>query len=242
MARFISEINIPSCIVTKELIESIEKYLHAKFFAIATTDDDKSLLEEAISISITDSFGTERLKSITEFTQPRFSDNTTRISITIRRPYNSSFDHFEIDVQFDSSRMFTRAKADYEGINSREFVTGLLQGVLNCVGTTRTKNWLFNLPSGPEGGLWGIAIFSPAFVIPLFKSSSPLTWIPLLVVFSLYAYLFAAKRLRPYTTFDSNLADRRDKLWSWFVGGCLSFLIFSTALAKFRDFIFRYLQ
>lgn len=235
MARFSSEIKIPSCIVTKALIESIEKYLRTKFLALAVTDEDKQLLEEAISISITDSFGTERLNSISEFSLPRFSDDTTRLCIGIRRPYRSSFDAFEVDVQFDVSRTFTRAKADYEGSNSREFVTGLLQGSQNCVATTKTKNWLFNLPPGPEGGLWGLTLFSPAFAISIFEASSPLTYIPLFAALTLFAYLFGAKRLRPYTTFDSNLADRRDKFWNWFVGGFLSFIVFSTVLARFRD-------
>ncbi len=235
MARFSSEIKIPSCIVTKGLIESIEKYLRTKFLALAASDEDKQLLEEAISISITDSFGTERLNSISEFSLPRFSDDTTRLCIAIRRPYRSAVDAFEVDVQFDVSRTFSRAKADYEGLNSREFVTGLLQGIQNCVATTKTKNWLFHLPPGPEGALWGLAMFSPAFAISIFNVSSPLTYIPLLAAVTLYAYLFGAKRLRPYTTFDSNLADRRDKFWNWFVGGFLSFIVFSTVLTRFRD-------
>ena len=235
MARFSSETELPSCIVTKELIESIEKYLRTKFLALAACDEDKHLLEEAISISVTDSFGTERLKSISEFSLPRYGDDTTRLCIDLRRPYRSSLDAFEIDVQFDVSRAFSRAKADYTGSNSREFVTGLLQGIQNCVATTKTKNWLFHLPPGPEGGLWVLAMLSPAFSMSIFKASSPLTYIPLFAALTLFAYLFGAKRLRPYTTFDSNLADRRDKFWNWFVGGFLSFIIFSTVLAKFRD-------
>lgn len=235
MAHFSSETKLPSCIVTRELIESIEKYLRTKFLTLAASDEDKQLLEEAISISITDSFGTERLSSISEFSLPRFSDDTTRLCVAIRRPYRSSFEAFEVDVQFDVSRTFSRAKADCEGSNSREFVTGLLQGIQNCVATTKTKNWLFHLPPGPDGGLWALAFFSPAFAMSFFKASAPLTYIPLFAAMTLFAYLFGAKRLRPYTTFDSNLADRRDKFWNWFIGGFLSFIFFSTVLAKFRD-------
>lgn len=238
MAHFSSETRLPSCVVTKELIESIEKYLREKFLRLAASDEDKQLLEEAISISITDSFGTERLNSISEFSLPRFSDDTTRLCIAIRRPFSSSFDSFEVDVQFDVSRMLSRAKADYEGSYSREFITGLLQGIQNCVATTKTKNWLFHLPPGLEGGLWGFALFSPAIATSIFEASSPLTYIPLFAALTLFAYLILAKRLRPYTTFDSNLADRRDKFWNWFVGGFLSFILFSTLLAKFRDALF----
>jgi len=238
MARFSSETRLPSCIVTKELIESIENYLRTKFFALAACDEDKQLLEEAITVSITDSFGTECLNSISEFSPPRFGDDTTRLCIAIRRPYRSSFAAFEVDVQFDASRTFSRAKADCEGSNSREFVTGLLQGIQNCVATTKTKNWLFHLPPGAEGGLWGLVLLSPAFAMSIFKASSPLTYIPLFATLTLFAYLLGAKRLRPYATFDSNLADRRDTFWNWFVGGFLSFIVFSSVLAKFRDALF----
>ena len=235
MARFTSEIKLPSCVVTKDLLESIEKYLRSRFSAIATTDEDKELIADAIVVSITDSFGTERMKSITELSLSRFSDDTTRVNVSMRRPYKSSFEHFDVEVQFDLSRTFSRVKVDFEGANSREFVLGLIQGLSSCVATTKNNNWFFNLPSGPDGALWGLAMVSPVVVVQYFKVSSTLTYVPLMIAVILYFYLFVAKRFRPYTTFDSNLADKRNGHWDWFFRGFMGFLIFSTIFATFRD-------
>ena len=47
-------------------------------------------------------------------------------------------------------------------------------------------------------------------------------------------YLFGIGTLRPYTTFESRASDRSDKIWSWFLGGTGTFLLFGTLLTFLR--------
>lgn len=238
MSRIRFESKIPSCHVTKDLVQALENYLVSRLSALAASDAERERLREGLSIEITDAFGTEKLASINEYVTPRFSDDTSQVTVELERPTRSSFPYFDIDIQLNRQMTHAKVRIVYEGENAREFVAGVSQGITECIKTQATGNWFFHPPATVEGALWVIAPVSPWVAAGAYKVSVALGSIALIATLLLLVYTFVLKRLRPYITFESNAAERLERRWSWFIGGLLSFLVFSSLLTWFRDVLF----
>lgn len=233
--RFSHESPLQSCRVTKELVNSIENYLTSRLSALTGSEQDRVALKESLIVFITDSFGTERLSSIAEYSQPRFSDDVSRVVVKITQPYATSFQYFEFEVRFDIQKIHSRLRLTYDGDNAREFVVGVEQGIKACIATEGNFNYLFHPPPELDGALWVITPMLPALDILAYNYHSALGYLALVFTMCIYAYVFVAKRMRPYTTFDSNASERQNKRWSWFLSGFSTFVVFSSLLAAFRD-------
>lgn len=219
-------------------MQALETYLITRMSALAESDSEREKLREGFSIEITDSFGTEKLASINEYVTPRFSDDTSQVSVELEGPARSSFPYFDIDIQFNRQMIHAKVRIVYEGKNAREFVAGVSQGITECIKTQATGNWFFHPPAAVEGALWVVAPISPWIAAGAFKVNLVLGSIAVIATLLLLAYTFVSKRLRPYISFESNAAERLERRWSWFVGGFLSFLVFSSLLTWFRDSLF----
>jgi hypothetical protein len=225
MEEFTSEVTLTSCIVTKVLVDSIEQLLLNRFNALAQNDEELKLLKENISVSITDSYGTQTLNSISDFPLPRFSDDTKQISISISSPYRSSFKSFKVEVQFNTQKMFTKTRISFTGTNSRQFVTGLLDDIKRHVALNKTSHWLFHFPPTFEGMVWGLALIFPLIIVITFNPVVPESYLSLLIPLIAVIYLYGLNRIFPYTTFDSNIADKRKSKFQWILGLIVSAVI-----------------
>jgi len=238
MARFILEKRISSCVVGTELLKKLEEYLLNNIPEM--TSVSKEEIRDKYSLLITDNFGTENLCSISEYPGPIFRDSTNRVSL--------GFDLYSpkiicVSVKFSTERFGSCINIDCESQNARGFVVAIYDGIKRILEPYHNLNKLLYPHPTVDGFLWGIAIaiawvpvllliaeltdrFSPYFYI--------LTNFPLFVI--LFSYVI--RKMKPYTSFESNRYFKIKKWTGWFFYGLLSFIIFGTLLFSLRKRLF----
>jgi hypothetical protein len=235
MECFTSKTPIESCFVTKELIQSLEEYLKNSFYHLYKEEDYKKIFNENLSILIIDSHGTEKLPSISAFSLPRFSDSTTSVSIKLDTIFSSP-PKLKVYIDFKPDRFFAKVHIEKHGDDAREFVTGLNKRIHEIIATKHTINWIFN-PTF-YFGLFSVSISSIlAMLIFIYIRQAQIPYALISITVPICLYTFITKKIRHYITFDSNLEERRSKIWNWFVGALGTFVIFTMFFPKISELI-----
>jgi hypothetical protein len=228
MLRFISEFQLPSCKVTKPLLQSIEKYLKATIPGQFSSDRERQQLEKGLYLSIFDVFGVGVAKSIDEFAPVRFSDTTNCIKIGINMLVGVDDKHLELEIQFHRFRWSSRAKVDCHSPNARELVMGLREGILSLIAPHKTSSWLFNPPAVLHGVLLGIGGALLGMYGASFLVSSPPPFATVLCL-TFILYVSVPLLLNPYTAFDSARNDMLNAWWKRCVGFYIAFVVSTPA-------------
>lgn len=111
---------------------------------------------------------------------------------------------------------------------------GLREGIARVLEPHKTWHWLCY----PTAAVWGtlFAAFTIA-ALTLWKlpeTNALFTYaLAAIVAFCLYYLQFSAN-LRPYVSFESRASERSNKVWSWFLGGLMTFLLFGTLFTMAR--------
>ena len=228
---FSHEQPLPSLRVTKELLKSLEKYLVKRVVDAAILTEEEAKL--ALSIRIEDSLGTEKIISIDQMTPSRFADSTSRVEIEIDSPYRRDGIRLRVRLNFAKGRLFSTLAISATMPNAREVALGLRDGLLRVLEPQRTWHWIVHPSAQWWGCVMGVSLWVGYY---LFSTDGKEPYYPiLLAIFAfVWFYLFGFGTLRPYTTFESRASDRSDKIWSWFLGGAGTFLLFGTALTFLR--------
>jgi hypothetical protein len=236
MPKFSLQQKMPSCLVSKELLSSIEAYLKSEL----PTKFGESLGDETdYRISIKEKIGTETLVGITDCSSGTFSDGTTAIEMRWSNGYQAAT-RLEILVDFDREYYLSKVRVECTGPIAREMAKGVAESILRLVDSHRTQNWLFNPFQVPvTASMSGLA----AFVLLYFGVAGVIIG----EARALYAIAgaafmvwvcFSAQYFRPYTSFDTRRQRLLNRVWLWFSLGVLGFVVFGTLLPTLRKGLF----
>lgn len=228
---FSHEQSLPSLRVTKDLLESLEKYLVQRVVDVAMLTEEEVKL--ALSIRIEDNLGTEEMISIDQMTPSRFADSTSRVEIKFASPYRPDGLRLRVRLNFAKGRLFSTLAISATMPNAKEVALGLRDGLLRVLEPQRTWHWIVH----PSAQWWGCVMGVSLWLgYSLFSTDRKEPYYPILLGAFAFAwfYLLGIGTLRPYTTFESRASDRSDKIWSWFLGGTGTFLLFGTLLTFLR--------
>jgi len=225
MSQFVAEINIPSCVVSVDLVSRLEKYLNSICLSDVMKSDD---LKCKMNISIRDNFGTEHLLSMDDYSLSKFSDNTNRVCVKFSAS-NRFATILSVDIDFDKSKLHSTVKVSFEGDNPREFASGVSGKILSFISTCKNTNYIFHLSPFVSGMLSGLAMLVPGVAIFSFHTHR-LVYLASVVFVGLYFFWVLSSKIRPYVTFQSNKSESVDVVWKWLITAFGSYLIFTLSL------------
>lgn len=233
MTTFDLEQRLPSCLVSRELLASLENYLLREM--------PERLGSEAVGekweygLSITDNLGTESLANISGYTPPLFSDSTTVVNLRWSSSWGAPM-RLVVAVRFDDRYFLSRLSVTCSALTARETAIGVRDAIFRIIGVHKTNNWVFNPFEVPITGLYAAMIaivltFGGGAIIRDRRTYG----VALLSVASVAAWVsISAMYLRRYTSFDSRRQRMFDSAWRWFSFGVLGFLVFGTAFPLLR--------
>lgn len=235
MPKFQLERKLPSCLVSKELLSSIEKYLNVELCQKLGT-----ALGEAISYEITikEKIGTETLASMNEYSPIMFSDGTEEVTIRWNNGYRADC-KLQISIDFDKDYYLSKLKVECDSQAARETALGIGDAISRLLDSHRTHNWIFNPFKLPFVTL----LSGPLALILLISGSSTILnqhqqGLYILSGSFLAGWVFfSAKYFRPFISFDTRLQRLLNNLWRYFSLGTFGFLFFGTLLPLFRKTI-----
>ena len=234
------EQEIPSTLVTRELIRSLEALVAKQVDALASKEDNRDDLLSARRVVVTDLLGTETMGHIDEFGPSKFPDSTKLVGIYFSAPWGTSVRGLNIEIVFTNMRGLSRVKVECDRSNARELAHGISKSVLECIAPHQTGNdWLHPKPF--LSGVLFAFTWSSLWFSGMALGASSLGWALLLAALfiALLTYQWVLPRFRPYVAFDSRTSDRR-KSWSdWAAKGFAGFLLFGTTLVLLKDYILK---
>ncbi|MEW6682357.1 MAG: hypothetical protein AB1451_05440 [Nitrospirota bacterium] len=226
------EMILPSCCVDKDLLRGLEDYLKTAMGNLY--GNQQEAFRDEYTLSITDSLGTEVLKSISDFGPALFSDRTQGITVEASRLYSKQ-ELLMVRLRFHRRRASSELSINCHARNARELATALCDGLKRLLEPHRNFNWFYNPPIVVELIVFSLSplvvFFSPAMTLRSQNIWLITSWVSAgLVVF----YWVSRIVFKPYSSFDSRTSRTRSTLWNWFIYGIIGFLIFGTVFTMVR--------
>jgi hypothetical protein len=219
--------SLPSCKVTKSLVQEIERYM------LGFPEEGGNF-----QISVEDDLGTETFHSSSELRE-KFLDSVKAVTLYRRRFYDfvekTARGQFSLSVSFNRDGSSSRMEVETANDQARERADGFTHGLLRLLEPHRTHSSLFHPNPFFEGAFFALTPVLLMLAVSSFSWSVP-PWVAAIVV--AVALLFTIYRigawLNPYTAFSSRRTERRERVWVWVVSGLSTFAVFSTVLAALR--------
>lgn len=201
---------LPSCHVTKALVESLEKELSiiahqwegATPSSIANRD-----------VSIIDRYGKETLNCIGDFHSLRFDNTTTRVDLTLNIEGVKSLD---IEVTLDRDRGNSEITVNVTSENARQDALSVQNRILQIVESASTLGWIFHPPMLVSLFIYLLAMalaFLPIFYKQLGFSADGWFYYFTISQSTFYGYLLVGSKFKTYTSFDTQTYHR----WEWII-------------------------
>ena len=222
MKEFYINKKLPSIKIDKQLIERLENYIINDVSEIIGIE--KEIIKKEYVLQITDSFGIEEYESISEFPMSIFQDGTEQITLEYSIYGNPVL--AILNVSFSKKDYFTTIKIRLKTNNPREKAQGIFNGILDRINPYKTYNSFFH--NQILGGIiWGLSLLTIYFVFGLFMDKEYLWGVYLTVVIILTNYLINnGKSFKPYSEFITSKQLRINKIFSFFIWGTISYLVF----------------
>lgn len=225
--------DLPSIKVDIELIEQLESYILTDIPAILGIKQSKIIDE--FSIEIVDSLGTGVFNSISEFPMTLFQDGTQEVSFGFsiyEEPY------CRVKISFDKDSYSSKIDISLKTTNPREKAQGIYNGIMDRINQHKTYNFIFHkIIIGFIGGL-GIALIPPIIMMVIKKNY---VWASLLTIAAFIIVFLAYKgpKLKPYSEFSTNTQIRNNRIFSFFIWGFISYLVFGLGFGILKETIFK---
>ena len=232
MATYSIDHRLPSCAVNKDLLADIETYVLQKWSSL---NEDKGAC--SFVFSITDSVGSEDMGSVKDYRFHLLPDDVKEATLEVKGdPYPT------IRVSFRTVSIGSDVKIVVNDQNARELARGILTGILDIVGPFKTRNHIFD-PNNPfllisfllltTAAAWvGISLAQRLFTgaNENTRQIAGITGLlgPVALCMCLGVIMF---RLRPYTTFEARLNQKRATTWNLLFYGVLTSLIAAVIIA-----------
>lgn len=239
---FIVERKLPPVLVTRDLIEMIERII--KDFVINGAGDDekqKNELIEKISTSIRDDQGEEVVGSISEMQGKKFHDSTKKVSVNFSGMWGNPLQRTEINVSFFIRPSISEVTVRCGGKNARAVAIGVAESIVRAAESSPNGNGLFHASTFKVS-------LAFSFVILVFLASYLLKYTGDVLYYAALAmlmlmqigYYAASHFVFTYCTFDSNAYAKRNQWREWLIKAALGFLLFGTILALAKDYALRF--
>jgi len=233
MSKFRLKKQLPSIKVDKELIERIENYLINDIPAIINID--KNEIIENYSIEIIDSLGTEEFSRISEYPIKNFQNGTQRIKFGFSY-YKKSVTR--IFISFSVNKYFSDIDISLDCVHPREKAQGIYNGLLDRINPNKTYNYIFHyFFFGVIGGVI-IGLLLSLLIYTLINKQY--IWSIYLFISSLLLIFIGPKieEIKPYSEFLTQKQQQYNKIFSFFIWGIISYLIFGLGLGLLQNHIF----
>ena len=241
MAEFDLERKLPSCRVTRSLLESLEKYILEKKKTLEN-EIGSPPSSEYLTFSVTDNLGTESVGSTQQLRTDRFLDSTSDVTVKLRASWYEKNTSLSVSIKFSNDRFRSKVTVVSESDMARELAVGVYQSLSEIIETNKTTNWFFHPSRLLEIFLWVVLVSLPTvgarlqydFGIPhMFLRS-------VLLDFVVCIYIFLGPRICPYTTFDSLRADRLRSFSNLYITALVTFLLSSVLFPFIYKIFFDY--
>lgn len=224
---------IRPCYVTKSGLKLLEDYLLKTVPEIIAKDNPQP--KTSYSMSISDDLGAEVIRSISDFSFPKFSDSTSEIVLdfSVDNP-----NPLQLSVRLadeDNSRISLKHSSN----NPRETVSAILDGIKRILESDKIGNGIFYLSNNVKAMLAIAGIL--LFVLGAELLTTPWRQIGIVclaAVGGLILFFSVGRKLNRYIEFESNSYQTRKAWNNWFKLGLVGFLIFSIALPKIIKLLF----
>jgi hypothetical protein len=233
--RFSLEKQIPSCHITKGLLNDIEEFL-IKELSQVNEEANKSFREH-YKIRFTDRMGEEILNSIVDYKDPQFTNSIFEIKqyYDIYKPVK-----FSIEIIFNKKdKIFSKVNIIYYGFGSRDYVINIYDKLLRILETHRTYNWAFHPHPIILGALWTLLCFGLGFGFSdLISGYTTRGSIAALFSVVLLLYFGISNKIKTFISFDTKAFNIAQNWYEWIIKGILGFLLFGTLLFLLRKKLF----
>ncbi len=234
MSEFTLEKRITSCLVTKDLLRQLEVYLVQYIAKIIDIPPD--MLRESLSISISDSLGTETLKSISNYLPSLFPKSITEVRIDL---YLVHPKHISVSIHFGKDKTSSQISIRYKAKQAREVVMAIDGGLRQIFEPSTNANNIFHPPEAAMLMIWFLGMLvGPVSMFAFAKGAFSIGVIGTVTVLTLIFYTFVGPVIKPYITFDTQRYAAMKRWSDWIIRGFIGFLIFGTLLTLLRRQIF----
>jgi hypothetical protein len=190
------------------------------------------------SVSIFDSFGEEKFKSIKEFKFSSFQNSIVGIQIQLDfRNETKINQEIKISLRLGTAASNNDLSIFLNDTQSKEKVIAIKEGLLRVMDYNKTNNWVYFYNTSLQALVFLIVGFGMLVYQDNTGARCSVFWI---IYFTVIAFLALNVSLKKYSAFDTKKQGRIDKWLNWFFLGLLSFVLFSTIFPIFRKSVFEF--
>lgn len=227
MERYDLEKRISSCSVDKGLISQIEKYLtdrlSKKIKGILSLNDESKIVYK---VKIKDGLGEEYLSSISDYHRDKFPNDIQEIVLD----YSVDYRTVDIRVRFSKSVSFSNTHVDISCEGAKEVALGISNEINELIKDNRTIHFIFYDKYALT--IYGVWLVSTNAWSWLKFTYSDQLWF--FCFFSGVAY-FLIRQISPYSSFDTNRNEKREKFTSWILNGMAGVFFFGVVAVYLRE-------
>lgn len=230
MPRYGASKSIPSCNISKALLQEMEEYILRQGEKISGKKPEE--IRSCYRFSIEDKFGEEELKSIGEYSRSHFSNDTRRIKLDL-----SYYGHPRviIKVSLGLEKWMSRIEADIEASNAKELAMGIVSEISSFTSDYRNLNFIFDSPKGFVYGAGPASFFYFLVSVLTSLNKGELLGVDVLVVGFIFLFclgFFVLSMLNPYCLFDTKRNETITRNTRWVLNALAAALVFSWIARK----------
>jgi hypothetical protein len=229
MERYSLDKKIPSCFVSKKLIEQLERYLKERLLKKMKgilSLDEKYKFEYKLYLK--DNLGEEQLVSIDEYHRDKFSNDINKISLD----YSINYSDLKISINFSKDYYFSDLKINLHCNGATEVTLGILNEINEIIKESGTIHFVFyNKFAWSIYCIWFLSIFLDWISFSYSRELRDF-------IFFLGIAYFLARQISPYSSFETVNKGKQDKVVSWFLNGMASVFFFGVIATAIRNVLF----
>jgi hypothetical protein len=208
---------IPSVFLDKDTVNLIEAYLLERGSQL----DPPRARRGAVFLSIIDSSGPTRLRSIKDYPFRAFDEGIQSLFVS----YGVFGEALSISVNFSRRAPESHVSVNYRGAGARKVAEGLAEGIIGILKDVRTSNGRYHPGLALQGALTALFLVAIGILFSFYMAYGKIFefLVPLILV--LYSYLYLAPMLNPYTTFQTPRSGGPRRWSTWLVGAGLTLLV-----------------
>ena len=224
---------LPSIKVDIDLIKQLEKYILSDVPEILGIDPDQ--VYKNYSLEIIDSLGSGQFNRISEFPLSILQDGTDKIKFGFKL-----FDkaYYSVNISFSKSNNSSKLDISLKTNNPREKAQGIYNGIFDRINPHKTYNYIFHTVFMMFSGGLGLGLIGP---ILIFITNSNYLWASLLSIASILIMFFAiqGQKFKPYSEFMTKRQSRYNRIFSFFIWGVISYMVFGLGLGIIKELVMR---
>jgi len=166
-----------------------------------------------------------------------FQDGTKEVSFGFSIHEES---YCRIEISFSKNTYYSIINISLKTNNPREKAQGIYNGIMDRINQHKTYNFIFHNPIVGTIAAVGLGlILSLIFIMIVFKKNYLWASLFSLAAFIIVFLIYQGPKLKPYSEFSTNIQIRNNKIFSFFIWGLISYLVFSLGFGILTELIFK---